>query len=139
MAKENKCINCGEYRDCKDSYASWIFFIIGLIATISIRAVIVLIHLDPVYGKAAWYMGVGGFFLFFIYKFKVSQTRSKLITQKGLVDKISNQKQLAKEDYSAISAILCALSSRKERVNYIFIFGLSAVALTLAAYFDFIK
>lgn len=99
----------------------------------------VLIHMDPIYGKIAWYLGVGGFFVFFVYKFKVNQTRSNLINQESLVDKFAHQKQLTKEDYSLISAILCALSSKKERINYFFIFVLSAVALFLAIYIDFLK
>ena len=134
-----ECIDCVERRRCRDSFASWIFFIIGLIATIAIRVVTVLINVDPIYAKIAWYIGIGGFFIFFVYKFKVSQTRSKLIEQRKLVDKISQKSQLTKEDYDLISAILCSLSSKKERINYLFIFGLSAIALILAIYFDFIR
>lgn len=137
--KEKKCINCIEYKRCKDSYLSWIFFIIGLIATVAMRAVTVLMNMHPIYGKVAWYVGVGGFFVFFIYKFKVSQARFAFISQRDLVNKINNQKNLKKEDYSLIGAILCGLSSQKERINYFFIFGLSAVALLLAIYMDFIK
>lgn len=137
--ENKKCLNCIEYKRCRESYTSWIFFIIGLVATIAIRAVTVLMHLNPVYAKAAWYIGVGGFFLFFVYKFRASQSRSKLIQRQNLVDKINQSKPLASEDYNAIAAILCALSSRKERINYIFIFALSAVALILAVYMDFVR
>ena len=62
-----------------------------------------------------------------------------IIQELSLVDKVAHQEQLTKEDYSLIGAILCSLSSRKERVNYFFIFGLSAVALLLAVYMDFLK
>lgn len=134
-----KCVDCAEHKRCSDSFASWIFFIIGLIATISIRVVTVLINVDPFYAKVAWYIGIGGFFVFFMYKFRVSQARSMLIEQSKLVDKISQKSRLVEEDYNLISAILCALSSKKERVNYFFIFGLSAIALILAVYFDFIR
>lgn len=134
-----ECIDCAEHRRCKDSFTSWIFFIIGLIATISIRVVIVLINVDPIYAKIAWYIGIGGFFIFFVYKFRVSQARSNLIRERKLVDKISQKGRLTEEDYSLMSTILCALSSKKERINYFFIFGLSAVALIVAIYFDFIK
>lgn len=134
-----ECIDCVERERCRDSFASWIFFVIGLIATIAIRVVTVLINIDPIYAKIAWYIGIGGFFIFFVYKFKISQTRSKLIEQRKLVDKISQKSQLTKEDYDLISAILCFLSSKKERINYFFIFGLSAIALILAIYFDFIR
>ena len=137
--KNKKCIRCSEYKNCKDSFTSWIFFIVGIIATLAIRVVTVLIHMKPIYGKVAWYIGVAGFFVFFVYKFKVSQARSKLISQKNLVDKIAHQKQLTEEDYSLIGALLCGLSSKKERINYFFIFGLSAVALLLAIYMDFLR
>ena len=137
--KNKKCLSCIEYKRCKDSHASWLFFIVGLVATIAIRAVTVLMHMNPVYGKIAWYVGVGGFFLFFIYKFRVSQTRSRAINQRNLVDKINHKKELVEEDYNLIGAILCSLSSKKERINYIFIFGLSAIALLLAVYMDFIR
>lgn len=137
--RDEKCITCVEYKRCRDSHVSWLFFIIGLIATVALRVVTVLIRMNPIYGNVAWYVGVAGFFVFFVYKFKVSQARSKLISQKNLVDKIAHQKQLTEEDYSLIGAILCSLSSRKERINYFFIFGLSAVALLLAVYMDFLK
>lgn len=137
--EDKKCINCIEYKRCRDSYTSWIFFIIGLIATVAIRVVTVLMHVNPVYGKIAWYIGVSGFFLFFVYKFKVNHTRSRFIEQNNLVHKFHNQEQLTEEDYNVIGSILCALSSKKERLNYIFIFGLSAIALILALYFDFLK
>lgn len=136
---KTKCINCSEYKNCNDSFASWIFFIVGLVATVAIRVVTVLIHLNPIYAKVAWYIGVGGFFIFFVYKFRISQERSKNISQRNLVDKISQQKELSKDDYDLIGTILCGLSSKKERINYIFIFGLSAIALLLAIYMDFFK
>ena len=140
MAKKiNKCINCPEYKNCKDSFASWIFFIIGIIATIAIRGVTVLIHVNPIYSKIAWYIGVGGFFIFFVYKFRINRTRTKVITDRKLVEKVKNRKDLRDEDYNLISAILCGLNSKKETINYIFIFGLSAVAILLAVYMDFIK
>lgn len=137
--EKDKCIDCLEYKRCKDSYTSWIFFIIGLIATIALRIVIVLMHLNPVYGKAAWYIGVGGFFIFFLYKYRISQSRSSLISRLGIVDRLNAREQLTEEDYGIIGLILCSLSSKKERINYFFIFGLSAVALIIALYIDIFK
>ena len=134
-----KCENCIEYKRCKDSFASWIFFAIGLIATIAIRAVTILVNIRPIYGKIAWYIGVGGFVLFFIYKFRINQTRTRLIEKHNLVHKISQKNQLTDQDYELVSGILCSLRSKKETINYIFIFGLSALALALALYLDFIK
>ena len=137
--KNKKCINCEEYKRCKDDNTSWIFFIIGIVATIAMRVVTVLIHINPFYGKISWYIGVGGFFVFFVYKFKVTQTRSKLINQQNLVNKIRQKEQLTKEDYTLVENILCSISSNKDKINYFFIFVLSALALILALYFDFVK
>ena len=67
------CVNCGQRRNCDDSLVSWVFFIIGLVVTVSIRVVTVLMNVNPVYGKAAWYIGVSGFLAFFIYKFNANQ------------------------------------------------------------------
>jgi len=134
-----KCLDCSEYKNCKDSFASWIFFIIGLIATIAIRVVTVLIHVDPIYAKIAWYIGIGGFLFFFIYKFNVSRARAATLRREHLLDKVNNQTPLAEGDYKVMGAILCGISSKKETINYFFIFGLSAVALLLAIYMDFIR
>lgn len=137
--QKNKCINCSQRKNCQDNFTSWVFFAIGLVATVAIRIVTVLIHLEPLYGKIAWYIGVGGFFIFFAYKFKINQSRSKMITQKGLIEKLAEQNQLNKEENELVTAILCSLSSKKERLNYFFIFFLSAISLIVAVYFDFIK
>ena len=130
------CRDCAERARCKDSFASWIFFIVGVIAAIAIRAVTFLMQLNPIYGKISWYIGVSGFFIFFIYKFRILQSRSRQIKQQNILEKIE-KKELLDEDCSLVSTILCSITSKKERINYIFIFGLSALALIIAAYIDF--
>ena len=139
MLIDKKCIDCKEYKNCRDSFASWFFFILGLVATVAVRAVTVLVNMNPLYGKIAWYIGIGGFFVFFVYKFKVNQARYHLITKKDILAKINSQKALSGEDYNALGAIICSLASKKERINYFFIFGLSALALLLAIYMDFLR
>lgn len=110
-----------------------------MVATIALRLVTVLIHLNPVYGQIAWYVGVFGFFIFFVYKFRVDRARYKLIVKKGLMDKISQGDKIAEDDRQLIGSILCSLSSDKDRINYILIFVSSAVAIIVALYFDFLK
>ena len=137
--KDRECLACAEYKRCRDSYTSWFFFILGLIATISIRIVTVLMHLNPIYGKVAWYTGVGGFFIFFLYKYRVNTSRARFVEERRLVEKINNQRKLEEEDYRLVSAILCGISSKKDRINYLFIFGLSLLAIVLALYFDLFR
>lgn len=136
---DKKCRGCNEYKNCRDSYSSWVFFIIGMIATISIRAVTVLIHVKPVYGQLAWYIGVTGFLLYFIYKFRIDHFRHQLIVKRGLMEKISHGEKITAEDRRLIGSILCSLSSNKDRINYLLIFVSSALALIIALYFDFLK
>lgn len=133
------CLNCSEYRNCKDSFLSWIFFFIGMIATIAVRVVTVLMHFDPIYGQISWYIGIGGFFIFFAYKFRADRNRHKMIIQKELKEKILKEGKISKTDRQLISSLLCSLSSNKDRINYFFIFVSSAIAFILALYFDFIK
>jgi hypothetical protein len=77
----HKCAACSEYKRCKEDSASWVFFIIGVIATIAVRIVTVLVHINPLYGQIAWYIGVVGFFVFFVYKYRVERERYKLIVK----------------------------------------------------------
>ena len=137
--KNKKCTNCSQRKHCSDSFVSWIFFIIGLIATVAIRIVTVLMNINALYGKISWYIGVGGFLIFFIYKFNVNRALAKLIDKENLIEKARTKKQLSHQEYNLIAAILCSLKSEKERINYFFIFAVSAIALLFAIYFDFIK
>lgn len=137
METKSKCLKCDRYKGCRDSYASWFFFVLGLISTVAVRIVTVLIHLDPVYGKIAWYTGVGGFFIFFLYKFRINQERARLVSGQKIMEKVNKGEGLTEDDFSLLRAILCGLTSRKERINYFFIFGLSALALAVAVYLDF--
>lgn len=136
---KDKCKNCSEYKKCKSSRISWIFVAIGMIAAASIRLITVLIYFDSIYGKIAWYVGVGGFLVFFAYKYKIFKSRSIIITKKDLIGRVKEQKQLTAEDYNIIGNILCGISSMKERINYLFIFATSAISILVAIYFDFIR
>jgi hypothetical protein len=134
-----QCDNCGQKVHCRDSFISWLFFLVGLIATVSIRVVMVLDAYHPVYGKIAWYIGVAGFFAFFVYKFKVDIARSRLIRKEKLADKLHKKAVLEEKDYRLLSSILCSISSRKDLVNYLFIFASSMFALLIAVYVDLFR
>ncbi len=137
--ERKRCIQCGENRRCRENRAALFFFIIGLIATIAIRVVTVLMHLNPLYGQIAWYIGVGGFLLFFIYKFRIDSSRHQVIIGNRLIPKILGNEELRKEDKETIRAILCALTSSKDRINYFVIFASSGLALVIGVYFDFLR
>ncbi|MFC1637563.1 hypothetical protein ACFL1W_00935 [Candidatus Margulisiibacteriota bacterium] len=136
---DKKCVDCALKKQCQDSFAAWVFFVIGLVATVAIRVVTVLMAIDPFFGKLAWYVGVGGFFVFFVYKFNANRSLARLIDKEGLIKLAGEQKGFSGEQYKLISVILCNLRSEKERINYFFIFAVSAVALLIALYFDLLR
>ncbi len=140
MALRNqKCLHCSQARYCRESFLSLIFFVIGLIATVAIRAVNFLHHYHAWYGKLAWYIGLLGFFLFFLYKFASDSRRSAFLKKSGLAEKIQTGQQLSPDDRRLLQEVFCSLRSRRDTINYFFIFLTSIVALLLGIYTDFVK
>ena len=81
---------------CRNDFRSWIFFIVGLIAAISMRVIEPLNIFNNSYGKIAWYIGVSGFFIFFLYKYVVDKRKAELLKKEGLIQKA--KKHLKKWD-----------------------------------------
>ncbi len=131
------CATCGMHKVCRQSRLSWIFFFIGVLATVAMRVIEPLRSINPVYGKASWYVGVGGFLVFFIYKYRILRLRSKLIKDSELKVKLSKSGGLATADYHLLSELVCSQDNWGERANFFIIFALSGIALAVAAYFDF--
>ena len=67
------------------------------------------------------------------------RTASIRIKQQRILEKLDTNQQLKSEDYSLLYRILCSLAAKKELINYIFIFVLSAIALVIAVYLDFFR
>ena len=132
------CTDCFKFNKCVDSPVSWIFFIIGLIATVAVRAVNIALDFDPIWAKILWYIGVSGFFIFFLYKFKYDHMLHRELKKTQLTNKILAKEKISEHEYEVLGSILCRLSSKKEKINYFFIFFFSGIALLLAVYFDFL-
>ena len=137
--KEFVCHDCFRLRKCKETATSWAFFFVALIATISLRVVNVVLDFSPVLAKFFWYLGVGGFFIFFLYKFKNDNMLHREIDKTNITEKLLSKAELDGHDYEILGTIMCRLSSKKDKINYFFIFFLSGIALVLAAYIDFFK
>ncbi|MBN2266818.1 MAG: hypothetical protein JW725_00560 [Candidatus Babeliaceae bacterium] len=136
---QKKCRGCSNRKRCQDDLASWFFFIIGLIAIVAIRIVVFLNAVDPMWGKIAWYVGVIGFLFFFLYKYRISKNRSKVIENHDLLRKMNDPRSLTSDDYDQMRIILCSLTSFKDKANFAFIFIVSALSLLWALYVDFIR
>ena len=133
------CSDCFELKKCKESFSSWIFFFIALIAVISLRAVNLVLDFNPLWAKLFWYIGVSGFLIFFINKFRYDNILHRELEKTKLSSKLLSKRRLSPHDYEVLGTIVCKLTSKKDKINYFFIFFFSAIALILAVYNDFLR
>ncbi len=139
MNSQTKCKNCSLSKECHDDFLSWFFLFIGILATIALRVVNLISGYGVFWVKFSWYIGVGGFLAFFLYKFKVDRSFQKKLMLSGIINRIVNNEKLENRDYDFLKNTICKLRSKKDSINYFVIFFSSAVSLVLAIYQDFFK
>lgn len=140
MFKSKKqCLNCQALDSCQDSALSWIFLLVGVVATISVRLVTLVSGFGAFWPKFFWYLGVGGFFLYFLYKFREDKVLREELEKYQINRKLSAGEFLEPEEKEFLRILFCRLRSNKDAINYFFIFSSSAIVLLLAVYQDFIK
>ena len=110
-------------------YVINLFFVIGLVSACSFRVLIIFSHTWQDLFRPVWYLGTIGYLLFFLYRFAISQKRKKAIKQYGLIPKLQQSGQLAEEDRQVIVYLLSSIQKSRENLNYLFIFGLSFLAI----------
>jgi hypothetical protein len=113
-------------------------FVLGIIATIAYRIIVVLNHYSPVLVQIAWYIGTIGFVWYFAHRFRVENRRDKLITDLKLVERVKSCSALEEKERASLEYILKGLQTSLSKWNYIAIFILSALALAYGLYQDFI-
>ena len=116
-------------------YRHWMF-VLGILATIAYRIIVVLNHYSPLLVQIAWYAGTIGFVWYFGHRFKVENRRDKIITENELVRKIEQREPLNSQDRELLAYILKGLQTSLSKWNYIAIFILSALALAYGIYQD---
>lgn len=136
---KKKCVKCDSLKDCQDNPSSWFFLFTGLIATIAVRIVNIAMDFSPFWAKVAWYIGITGFLIYFLYKYRQHRASRRFLVNSGLIQKLRKGSALSIDDAEFLSSILCALRSRKDSANYFFIFFTSAIALLLGIYQDFLR
>ncbi|MBD3388068.1 MAG: hypothetical protein GF416_03385 [Candidatus Altiarchaeales archaeon] len=134
----SECRTCSMRGVCRDSKSSWIFFLIGVIATVALRVIGPLDSVNPMYARLSWYVGVAGFFIFFIFKYRESRRRSKIIRSEGLKEKLVSGSDLSESEYMLLAEIVCSQDNWKEQANFLIIFALSGVALLIALWMDLV-
>lgn len=113
-----------------------LFFIVGIIATLAYRVIVVID--DRAIVQLLWYIGTIGFIIYFIHRYQVSKRRARLITDNDLERKISQVEGLSQLDKASMEYIFHTLRSSKEKWNSVVIFASSIIALILGIYLDFL-
>ncbi len=119
-------------------YRRWMF-VLGILATVAYRAIVVLNHYSPLLVQIAWYAGTIGFVWYFSHRFKVENRRDRIITDMDLARKIEQGEILTEEERGALAYVLKGLQTSLSKWNYIAIFVLSAIALAYGIYQDFLS
>ena len=115
-----------------------LYFWVGILATFTYRAIIVLNHYSAAWVTVFWYVGTVGFIIYFSHRYRVSQKRAKLVAQYNLDEKVKTLPNLSTEERDALVYLLTSLESSKERWNFIFIFTTSGLALLIGIILDFL-
>jgi hypothetical protein len=78
--------------------------------------------------------GVLGNFVFFYYRYQITEKRKKAIQDYQLIEKISKQQYLSDDDRAVLTYLLSSIEKSPEHINYliIFVFSLLAIAIDLA-------
>ncbi len=110
-------------------YVIYGFFILGLASAIAFRAIIVFQRLEPEWVRPVWYMGTAGYFLFFLYRYKITKKRKKAIEDFRLEEKIKADVSLQVEDREVLLYLLSSIRYSLEDINYAIIFIFSIIAV----------
>lgn len=120
----------------KNNFKHLFFFIIGVIATIAYRAIVVLNDYSAYWVEITWYVGTVGFTLYFWHRYQVENRRDELVTKFKLAEKIEKNTPLNPEEKQALVKVLNGLQTSLAKWNYIIIFVSSFIAIAYAVYFD---
>jgi hypothetical protein len=120
----------------KNTFRHLFFFILGVIATIAYRAIVVLNDYSADWVEITWYIGTIGFTWYFWHRYKVENRRDELVTKFKLTEKIKNNTPLNPEEQQALVTVLNGLQTSLAKWNYIIIFVSSFIAITYAIFSD---
>ena len=113
------------------------FFLIGIIATLAYRIIIVLNFYSPNWVKISWYIGTVGFVLYFGHRFDAQRRRVKLIADYDLDKAVKKVKGIGPKQKEALIHVIRTTYISKSRWNSAVIFILSILALIVGIIFDF--
>jgi hypothetical protein len=120
-------------------YVVYIFFLLGLVSAIAFRAIIIFQHLEPSWVRPVWYIGTAGYFLFFLYRYRITRKRKKAVEKFQLIEKIRENACLQADDRDVLLYLLSSIKLSLEDINYAIIFVLSVLAVAADLYLSAMK
>ncbi|MBN1134536.1 MAG: hypothetical protein JXA38_06445 [Methanosarcinaceae archaeon] len=112
------------------------YFWIGVISAILLRAIIIADHYSGFVARVLWYAGVVGYLLFFSHRYDIAKRRVGVIKNLSLLEKIQTREPLQEKDFEGLNYIMWSLSVSRERLNYLVIFAFSIIAIILSLLLD---
>lgn len=112
-------------------------FVLGLSTAIALRAIIVLDHVQPGWVRPAWYFAVLGNFLFFYYRYQITEKRKRAVRDHRLIEKVEELDSISDEDREVLIYLLNSIRKSPEHLNYLIIFVFSFVAIAIDLGFVF--
>lgn len=110
-------------------YIIYSFFVLGLISAVAFRAIIVFQRLEPSWVRPVWYVGTAGYFLFFLYRYRITRKRKNVVEKFQLIEKLKTNACLTDEDREVVLYLLSSIKVSLEDLNYAVIFILSIIAV----------
>ena len=106
-------------------------FMVGLLSATAIRALIVLVHVSPGWVRPVWYFAIIGNLLFFFYRYMITRSRKRAITEFDLIRKIKEDSGLDEDSREVAVYLLRSVIRSPENYNYLIIFIFSFIAIAL--------
>lgn len=108
-----------------------LFFAIGLVSAFAFRILILFVYLRPEWFRFTWYVGIVGYTVFFLYRYRIARKRKKAVAEYHLIEKLEEGGELADEERQVLIYLLSSIRNSRENINYLFIFVLSVLAVLL--------
>jgi hypothetical protein len=120
----------------QSSSLRWFFFVIGIVATLAYRVIIILNFYNPLWVKISWYIGTMGFILYFGYLYNLQSKRAELAIQYNLLNVVKRIKEIKGKQKEALQYIVKSNATSKAKWNSAVIFILSVLALIIGIILD---
>lgn len=102
---------------------------LGLSTAVAFRAILIFNYIQPAWVRPVWYFAVLGNFVFFLYRFRITEKRKKTIETYHLIERIRSGEHLSATERAVLTYLLRSIKQSPENINYLIIFLFSLVAI----------